>query len=660
MRTVRHQFLGTQDRFAKKPTIEDQETGVGMSQLASLTESKVVDPSNAPVKWISGRWVWSVSESWRDVIQANADRIRWDDLGAEDAAQLIKTGQLRQMWRLRNRSLDIFVKQHKSNGFFVRLKRRFLGAGGRQEWDVARYAMKWGVPTAAPIAFAEGAIGSTVNSSMLLTAAIPNAVPLPDYWLELQTSPSLSHIDRRDRILGLIDQTSRLLASAHQSGLYHRDLHAANIVVQPATERDIGGVFLIDLHGARIERPVRGREVVRNLVQLNQWFHQHASVAVRMRFLRQYLQRRTEFSGATPYSTEFSDGLKSLATVVRLQTVGHARHLFRKRDRRAISDSRYFHHVEVGNRWRGHVLLHSKHPANWSPASQITFALADWERILSRPLDWVAPERVDIVKDGKSATVCRAPISLNGDSISVYVKHPLRRKWYNAIVDCFRPSRSLRAWKKANQLINRGMPTATPLAVLERRLGPYLSDNMLFLESIPDSQDLDTLLRTRINRLSSLLQRKAKDALVSELTWLLRRMHGHGFVHRDLKATNLLVQWTEDRHDRPRLYLIDLDGLKLPRWTSRSDRMRSLMRLNVALGDCRAVTRTDRLRLLLGYLARIGGGRPEWKPAWRELAESSARKHQRARRVLGRRLGAARSTHWSWPTPSDSVTSDAS
>jgi hypothetical protein len=60
------------------------------------------------------------------------------------------------------------------------------------------------------------------------------------------------------------------------------------------------------------------------------------------------------------------------------------------------------------------------------------------------------------------------------------------------------------------------------------------------------------------------------------------------------------------------------------------------MRLNVALLECNSVSRTDRLRMLMGYLSRRGHHRDLFKAYWYVLDDWSARKLRR--QIHSRRL----------------------
>jgi hypothetical protein len=120
----------------------------------------------------------------------------------------------------------------------------------------------------------------------------------------------------------------------------------------------------------------------------------------------------------------------------------------------------------------------------------------------------------------------------------------------------------------------------------------------------------------------------------------LQRLHDHADAHRDLKSNNLIVRWSPGRNAE--LVLLDLDGLKRMRRVSARRRCQGLMRLNVSLLESPVVNHAGRLRMLLGYLRRPGGGRVAFKPYWRTLEEWSAKKLKQQLKALQKRQRATR------------------
>jgi hypothetical protein len=162
--------------------------------------------------------------------------------------------------------------------------------------------------------------------------------------------------------------------------------------------------------------------------------------------------------------------------------------------------------------------------------------------------------------------------------------------------------------------LHRDIPAARPLAILERRIGPFIRDSVLVTEFVPGARDLETYLRCELTgNARERLQNKC--ALTALLVRELRKLQSRGFSHRDCKAQNILVR---DAGELSLLW-IDMDGIRRAGTLSRAEQLRPLARLHVSLLDVPGLTRTDRARFLKAYFARFGAPVDAWRAAWREL-----------------------------------------
>ncbi|MBI5864141.1 MAG: hypothetical protein HZB38_06505, partial [Planctomycetes bacterium] len=251
-----------------------------------------------------------------------------------------------------------------------------------------------------------------------------------------------------------------------------------------------------------------------------------------------------------------------------------------------------------------------------------------WKEQLRDPLRWLDPKK-QLAKDSHSATVAIVTLPHPDGEVRGIVKRPIARDPQRALRRLFPPSRSWRGWTIGHGLLHRDLPAARPLAILERKRGPFVRDNLLLTEFVPDAQPLDEYLRAqaRIRRPHDWFA--AKRELIRIVVRELRRLQDRGFLHRDCKASNILIA----SGLTPRLVWIDMDGIRPDRRRNEQDRLRPLMRLHVSLAELPEITRTDRARFLKAYCARFGARTDEWRRCWRVLAELSTRKlEQRERR----------------------------
>ncbi|MFL5241491.1 MAG: lipopolysaccharide kinase InaA family protein [Gemmataceae bacterium] len=151
------------------------------------------------------------------------------------------------------------------------------------------------LPSPKPLAVFQIYKGLSNLDGYLVTAKIPDAVNLHDFVAGLGFLPP---IEGRSSLRQSIDQLARLVREMHRRKVSHRDLKAANILVQtPRSDFqglnvDFGPFWLIDLVGVRFHRWLSNGKKVKNLARLHASFHSHPALtrSDKLRFLRTYLQ----------------------------------------------------------------------------------------------------------------------------------------------------------------------------------------------------------------------------------------------------------------------------------------------------------------------------------------------------------------------------------
>jgi hypothetical protein len=192
------------------------------------------------------------------------------------------------------------------------------------------------------------------------------------------------------------------------------------------------------------------------------------------------------------------------------------------------------------------------------------------------------------------------------------------KKRFAALRNLFRRSPALRSWINGHALLDRGLPTARPLAVLHRRKNGLPREGYVLFEVVEDAVTLPDAV-----------PRFDRRELAGRLGRLLRTMHDRQVSHADLKAPNILVTPAGDP------VLIDLVGVTTGRTVAEPQRVRELTRLAASFATSPVVTHGDRLRLLKAYL---GVKRGDWKSWWVRVA-AGVRAKVRRNANLGRPLG---------------------
>src|SRR5262249_23104057 len=115
---------------------------------------------------------------------------------------------------------------------------------------------------------------------------------------------------------------------------------------------------------------------------------------------------------------------------------------------------------------------------------------------------------------------------------------------------------------------------------------------------------------------------RLRKLVAVELGKLVARLHGAGIRHDDLHAANILIRM---REDRPELFLIDLNAVKVGSALGWRDRRTNLVLLNRWF--VRRWSRADRLRFWRAYYEASGLG------AWHRGPGGSRRHFDLAREV---------------------------
>ena len=545
----------------------------------------------------------------------------------EAAWEQVKHNDSRTVYRGSVDGQLIYLKHFHSRSPLHRFMRRLGSSDAMREMRFSRHLQDRGVPTAEALAAtcADGV-------EWLATRAVDASMPA-DAWHARQLALGQAGQKRIDRVIA---EFGRMVGRMHAAGIIHSDLHCGNVLVR--TDGDPDGpvkLVLMDLHRASMRRKLSRGARSKNLAQLLHDRYYITTRAQQIRFLKHYLKA----SGA-------AGSIRGWQMLVEHFAQMHSRRQHNQRDRRVFRDGKYFSRIRLPGAWRGCVVLASKRHMAGSVGASCEFTVEQWQAALADPPSLLEGDGAVVYKEGKSSRVMRRKITVGQRELDVFVKQTIQKRRWKLLLDCLRPARPIRAFSLGHSLLTRRIATALPLAALERRVGPVLLDSILITEAV-DAQRMDTFLETWLGETPNgdePLTVNQRRLLGREVLWqlgrLLQRLHDYRFAHRDLKATNLLVRWSPGQS--PEIVLVDLDGLSRRMMMTARCRFQGLMRLNVSLLKCPAVNRAGRLRMLMGYLRRIGTGRVAFKPYWRTLEQWSGKKLRQQIRVRRRAQKAVR------------------
>lgn len=294
------------------------------------------------------------------------------------------------------------------------------------------------------------------------------------------------------------------LARLHGAGLCYRDLHLDNFL----QSRD-GRVYVIDGDGVRAAGPLQGHrgEAGRGLKERHSLHELAVLCAQRPPLMDQRLPDVYRgYADARGWRRDDAARLALLAAATRGQRRARVRRFLKKAQR----DCTEFHQHRTGRRW-------------------VVAVREAWDEDLAAfAADPEAAFRAArILKDGNSATVVRARV---GGEFRVIKRYNIKGPWH-AVRRALKPLPRYRlAWLNGQRLTLLGIPTARPLALVERRLGPLRGVAYLVME---DLGDLDLAAEIAA---AGLTERR-----LAEIAALFCALSMAGLSHGDTKVSNFLV-----------------------------------------------------------------------------------------------------------------------
>ena len=166
-------------------------------------------------------------------------------------------------------------------------------------------------------------------------------------------------------------------------------------------------------------------------------------------------------------------------------------------------------------------------------------ASTELDTFIRQPEEFIAKHQVALLKDGNTCSVFK--ISMN-NQLYVIKRYNIKNAWH-FLTRCKRRTRALKSWCNANLLKLFNVPTAAPIAFVEKRMAGFRSTSYFMMEYVGDKVLADRFAT-------------GVDAnLVEQTVKLLNELASLHISHGDLKATNFIVS------EKNKVYLVDLDAM---------------------------------------------------------------------------------------------------
>jgi len=463
-------------------------------------------------------------------------------------AEPVKRSLSRAVFRLELAGRTVYVKHHRIRSFGERLKYLVLPSRAAVEWHASRAVAERGIPAARAVALGERRVGGVFSEAVLVSEAVPDAVPFGD---ARRADPAL------------LGRAAQLIRRIHDAEIHHRDLHGGNLLVAG------GEIVLIDLHRLRVGGSLSRRERIRSIAQFLAAFGDSVSEAGRLAFVRTYLGPDASDADVA----RFSRGVEK--AVVRCRERRYA-----SRTKRCIKKSTGFRRERIDGRT-------IRRRADF-PAERVTAALDGHANQIAAGGDAV-------LKSDHRTRVSVVELPVEDGPTRVCVKEFIRPGLLQRIGDVVVGSPARRAWVGSNACAVRGIPTPTALAMVDA--GPRSFFIAEFIEGAVEAvEHISDFGRPRDREATATWR-----GFLRELADFVRLVHAHRLRHRDLAGKNILVRECDGRWE---FHLIDVGDVRPGQTPSLRFQIKNLGQLDDVYVP---PSRTDRLRFYRHY-AR---GRPE-------------------------------------------------
>jgi hypothetical protein len=181
--------------------------------------------------------------------------------------------------------------------------------------------------------------------------------------------------------------------------------------------------------------------------------------------------------------------------------------------------------------WRGTIVAE-----NAAEADLLRFAL--------NPANITAPTKTAVLRKARNA-IWTIP-DPRDPSKKLVIKQPVRMHLHKKFLDRFKPSKGLRSWNGASELLRRGVETARPIAYFEKVGDKTLTQNYYiceFVEADFSARDIFSAFAQGQRDYQGIGQEEIYQALADYLL----TMHGRGVFFRDLSGGNILVKKTNGK-----------------------------------------------------------------------------------------------------------------
>jgi tRNA A-37 threonylcarbamoyl transferase component Bud32 len=341
---------------------------------------------------------------------------------------------------------------------------------------------------------------------------IDRAIDFTEAWKQVRSD---------NRHSELLRQIVSIIADQHEAGLIHDDLHMGNFLL------DGNDIYTIDGDAINVRHKGRALSEVKSLANLGLFFAQ-----IYPRFNRLIPDAFKVYSEKRAWS-------RNTETYNRL--IKEIRRQHKKRKKKYLQKIYRECSAFICQKSWDRFLVYDR---SYNTEKMVRF-LADPDALI---------DANRLIKDGNTSTVALVEVA---SQRLVVKRYNIKNTWH-ALRRCLRPSRAWNSWRNAHRLALLGIPTPKPIALLEKRWGPFRF-KAYFITEYVDGINVYHLLHSESKK-----EIKHED-LVEQFGNLIQKLANALISHGDFKATNFIFSGGE-------LIVTDLDAMYEHRFATQFQR----------------------------------------------------------------------------------------
>ena len=477
--------------------------------------------------------------------------------------EIIRSGYFKKVLKYTHNQASFYIKQYTTRHFRDAIKSVFSLSKARKEWNKSHELLKNHMLTAEPVAVGEKRHFGILKDCYIISKAIPNTLSVKELLLAIQQSPSGYNPSQKNL---LVKNLISYVKTMHDCGIFHGELHAENILVNP----DNTTVFyLLDLGRTQFTKKLPLSWRIQELSRLAYSIIDTCTNEEIKELITNYTNQLSK-----------SKDREIFHKAVFKEVSGIKRRLWNSRTKKCLKDNNVFkltthnnYAINMRNEWNVNTLL----------------ALIDKHTLsLKKRLD-------TIIKVSPKIGITR--VSVSNESIkSVCIKeyrYPTLLKRFLFFL-CGSPAR--KAWLAAHGLIALNLRTPKPIALFEEKKFARIEKSFIIMEDISACLPCNKYVSERFRNPCDAITFRRKKRFISYLAHSFRQLHDSNVYHADLKANNIMIMELPDTWN---FFYLDLDRVCFDKTITLKKKIKNLSQLNASLPNC--ITYTDRLRFYRAY-----------------------------------------------------------